>query len=183
MICPNCGTENKPGRKFCGRCAAPLELICPSCGAANEPDMSFCGECGTALLARDLEGARATAVRHSQESQGNMIDDALGVAAQVGIAALEGRVDDAIAGYREAFDQLAAIHMDWLLALLGFEFMSLVGGDHPATREAAARSRAIFERVNAQPWLAKLDALTAPRVGAPPRTSKADSRPVEAPRA
>ena len=51
MVCSNCGTENRPGRKFCGGCAAPLALVCPSCGAANEPDMRFCGECATPLVA------------------------------------------------------------------------------------------------------------------------------------
>ena len=51
MVCSNCGTENRPGRKFCGGCAAPLALLCPSCGAPNEPDMRFCGECATPLAA------------------------------------------------------------------------------------------------------------------------------------
>jgi len=51
MVCSNCGTENRPGRKFCGGCAAPLALLCPSCGVANEPDMRFCGECATPLVA------------------------------------------------------------------------------------------------------------------------------------
>ncbi len=51
MVCSSCGTENRPGRKFCGGCAAPLALVCPSCGAANEPDMRFCGECATPLAA------------------------------------------------------------------------------------------------------------------------------------
>ena len=50
----------------------------------------------------------------------------------------------------EALERLEAIHIEWLVALLGFEFMMLIGTDHPATREAAARSRAIFERIKAQ---------------------------------
>jgi predicted ATPase/class 3 adenylate cyclase len=49
MNCKACGTENRPGRKFCSRCGAPLARSCPACGAANEPDDSFCGECGAAL--------------------------------------------------------------------------------------------------------------------------------------
>ncbi len=49
MSCPNCGTENSPGRKFCGSCGAPLALTCPACGTANEPGVRFCGECGNAL--------------------------------------------------------------------------------------------------------------------------------------
>ncbi len=49
MSCPNCGSQNSPGRKFCGSCGAPLALTCPACGAANEPGARFCGECGSAL--------------------------------------------------------------------------------------------------------------------------------------
>ena len=60
MICSNCGTENRPGRKFCGGCAAPLALVCPSCGAANEPDMRFCGECATPLVAGTIPSPRKT---------------------------------------------------------------------------------------------------------------------------
>ncbi len=49
MICPSCGTENEPGRKFCGECATRLVVACPSCGTANAPTSRFCGECGTPL--------------------------------------------------------------------------------------------------------------------------------------
>ena len=51
MICANCGTENKPGRKFCARCASPLGLVCPNCGAAYDPGDLFCGECASPLTA------------------------------------------------------------------------------------------------------------------------------------
>ncbi len=49
MICPGCGTENEPGRRFCGECGSKLALVCASCGAANTPGAKFCGDCGTAL--------------------------------------------------------------------------------------------------------------------------------------
>ena len=49
MICSNCATENKPGRKFCVRCASPLQAACPNCGAAYDPGDAFCGECATPL--------------------------------------------------------------------------------------------------------------------------------------
>jgi class 3 adenylate cyclase/tetratricopeptide (TPR) repeat protein len=51
VICNACGVENRPGRKFCSACGAPLARACPSCGAANDADDRFCGECGTALAA------------------------------------------------------------------------------------------------------------------------------------
>ncbi len=60
MVCSNCGTENRPGRKFCGGCAAPLAVLCPSCGAANEPEMRFCGECATPLVAGEAPAAPTT---------------------------------------------------------------------------------------------------------------------------
>jgi predicted ATPase/class 3 adenylate cyclase len=49
VTCSNCGTENRPGRKFCSSCGNALAVACPNCGAANEPGDRFCGECGTAL--------------------------------------------------------------------------------------------------------------------------------------
>ncbi len=51
MVCSNCGTENRPGRKYCSECAAPLAAACPACGAANEPGEKFCGECAATLVA------------------------------------------------------------------------------------------------------------------------------------
>src|SRR5438132_11536183 len=52
MRCAACGTENEPGRKFCGECGSPLTLSCPECGTANSPGVKFCGECGAALAAQ-----------------------------------------------------------------------------------------------------------------------------------
>jgi class 3 adenylate cyclase/tetratricopeptide (TPR) repeat protein len=49
VICPQCGTDNSTGRKFCGECGAGLSTACPACGWAVEPGTKFCGECGTAL--------------------------------------------------------------------------------------------------------------------------------------
>jgi class 3 adenylate cyclase/tetratricopeptide (TPR) repeat protein len=49
MQCGSCGTTNRPGRRFCSHCGAPLAVTCPACGAANEPEDRFCGDCGTPL--------------------------------------------------------------------------------------------------------------------------------------
>ncbi len=61
MNCGSCGTENRPDRKFCLRCGAPLAARCPSCGASNEPDAAFCGECGTRLRAAGQAAGDAAA--------------------------------------------------------------------------------------------------------------------------
>ena len=53
--------ENRPGRRFCGRCGSALALACPACGAANDADESFCGDCGAPLA----PGATAGSARQS----------------------------------------------------------------------------------------------------------------------
>ncbi|MDX6656879.1 MAG: hypothetical protein QOH62_1672, partial [Solirubrobacteraceae bacterium] len=55
--CSACGTENRPGRRFCGQCGAALEIECPACGTANDPADRFCGRCGTGLAADAASGA------------------------------------------------------------------------------------------------------------------------------
>ncbi|MEO5918998.1 MAG: zinc-ribbon domain-containing protein, partial [Candidatus Limnocylindrales bacterium] len=49
MTCTTCGTENRPGAKFCMECATPLAAACPSCGTSNAPGAKFCSECATPL--------------------------------------------------------------------------------------------------------------------------------------
>jgi class 3 adenylate cyclase/tetratricopeptide (TPR) repeat protein len=49
MICPSCSQENPAGARFCGGCAAPLEVICVACQAPNPPGNRFCYQCGGVL--------------------------------------------------------------------------------------------------------------------------------------
>src|SRR5258708_23530428 len=49
MVCAACGQTNRPGRKFCAECGAPIARACPGCGTFNEPRERFCGECGASL--------------------------------------------------------------------------------------------------------------------------------------
>jgi len=46
MKCPKCQFENRDVAKFCGKCAAKLEVICSQCGNTNPPDINFCDGCG-----------------------------------------------------------------------------------------------------------------------------------------
>ncbi|HVA85389.1 MAG TPA: adenylate/guanylate cyclase domain-containing protein, partial [Candidatus Saccharimonadales bacterium] len=63
MTCPNCGTDNLAGAKFCSECGTRLAVGCPACGASNAPGARFCNECGT-KLGHDAAGAAgSTAVR------------------------------------------------------------------------------------------------------------------------
>jgi class 3 adenylate cyclase/tetratricopeptide (TPR) repeat protein len=60
VSCPNCGTENPAGQRFCGSCGTALAQTCGSCGAANPPGQRFCGNCGTALAATAPASAPAS---------------------------------------------------------------------------------------------------------------------------
>jgi DNA-directed RNA polymerase subunit M/transcription elongation factor TFIIS len=48
--CPQCGSRNPDGVKFCQECGTRLgaaaKVFCPSCGAENQPGTRFCGGCG-----------------------------------------------------------------------------------------------------------------------------------------
>jgi class 3 adenylate cyclase/tetratricopeptide (TPR) repeat protein len=83
------------------------------------------------------------------------------VAARAGIAALDGRLDEAIASYHDAMARHRAIGSDFAVARAALDLVHLVGGHHPAAREATAEARAIFQRVGAQPYLDLLDAAVA----------------------
>ena len=65
VICSNCGTHNKPGRKFCARCASPLGLACPKCGATYDPGDLFCGECASPLTTGTAPAAAVEAAAMS----------------------------------------------------------------------------------------------------------------------
>ena len=56
-----CGTENRPGAKFCTECGTALSSACPNCGTVNPPTAKFCSECATPLQA-GVRAASAAAV-------------------------------------------------------------------------------------------------------------------------
>jgi class 3 adenylate cyclase/tetratricopeptide (TPR) repeat protein len=58
MRCAKCGADNREGRRFCAKCAAPLARSCPQCGASNEPGENFCGECAAPLVQNPAASAK-----------------------------------------------------------------------------------------------------------------------------
>jgi class 3 adenylate cyclase/tetratricopeptide (TPR) repeat protein len=70
MLCPQCRTENSPGRRFCAGCGASLTPRCRACGFANEPDARFCGGCGEPVALPVAHSPRLTAAStHPQPPQ------------------------------------------------------------------------------------------------------------------
>jgi len=52
IACPNCGTANPSGAKFCNNCGTKLgnaTVKCPNCGHENAAGSKFCSDCGTKL--------------------------------------------------------------------------------------------------------------------------------------
>lgn len=76
IVCPQCGTLNAPGAKFCkddgypltasathstGVLVEPGSVICPTCGATNSAAARFCRKDGTPLGAPQVEGVAGAA--------------------------------------------------------------------------------------------------------------------------
>ncbi len=74
---------------------------------------------------------------------------------RAGLAALEGRGEDAASGYREAFDAWASMDMPIDYAFTAIDALTLLPGD-PATIEATDRARTILTELGAQPLLERL---------------------------
>jgi len=54
IYCPNCGTANRDGSRFCNDCGADLSAAsgrrCPMCSAINPVESTVCNECGARLV-------------------------------------------------------------------------------------------------------------------------------------
>jgi hypothetical protein len=59
VLCPNCGSQNNVGAKFCANCGkslAPVAKVnCPKCGAAMPETMKFCGNCGSPMKPQKIK--------------------------------------------------------------------------------------------------------------------------------
>ena len=139
-----------------------------------------------ALWLGDLDRARSTADRlDAVPDAGTPAVTAARATARAGIAALEGRREAAVGGYLEAFGRLRELGADLLLALAALDAVVLLGPDIADLATVIPEARAIFERVAAAGYLARLDEAlgadaTSVRRGVPPRgrdTAPEVSRP------
>ncbi|MEO7119327.1 MAG: hypothetical protein ABIZ34_10190, partial [Candidatus Limnocylindrales bacterium] len=154
--------------------AGDLALSADEAVRAAEVDLSLAGiylsrGLRPALWARDLERARDIAERLDRDPSTAIPATNGRITAWAGIAALEGRTDEAVDGFLDAISRTRAVGNDVIAAMVALDMVDLLGADHPATREPAAEARIVFERIGAKPYLERLDMVIA---RAPDRTSR-----------
>lgn len=87
---------------------------------------------------------------------------------RAGLAALDDRLDDALPRYRDALRAWRDLGLAWDEALTGIDMATLLDPGDPDVRAAAGRSREILVRLEAAPFIERLDAAMAPESHAGP---------------
>jgi class 3 adenylate cyclase/predicted ATPase len=137
--------------------------------------------CRGALWGRDRERVLRIAARIEAMAETGRIAQAGRTAARAAVAAVEGRDGESIAGYREAIRRWREIGEDFSASLAALDLAVAFGPAEPAVREAADEARAVFVRVGAAPFVARLDAALAatgarqPAAGAPDADRRVES--------
>jgi tetratricopeptide (TPR) repeat protein len=111
-----------------------------------------------AIAAADLARAREALERLRADPSIDENVETSRIVTRAGVAGLEGRRAEAIAGYLDALARCRARNDAFDAARYGLELVRLVGLDEPAVRSAAEEARAIFQRVGARPYLETLEA-------------------------
>jgi hypothetical protein len=110
-----------------------------------------------ATWAREIGPLRELAVRLDAATQANLPwYRAERTRAWASVAALEGRVTEAVAGYREAIRRYVDLGLAFEAARAATAAIALVGADDPQIAGAADEAQALFERLGARPWLTLL---------------------------
>jgi class 3 adenylate cyclase/tetratricopeptide (TPR) repeat protein len=134
----------------------------------------------SALWGHDLDRARDVIRRLDALLSARRDAFAEGTAARAGVDALEGRLDDAAAAFREAIELLRSIGAELDAALMSLDAIEALGADHTFSLAVAPEARSVFVRIGAKPYLARLDAALPPPTATLPSESNASpTRPAE----
>ena len=126
----------------------------------------------SAILARDSIGAREALDRLTINGTRGRVIDVERDTIEAGIAALEGRTADAVAGYRRALSTWGEMGLPWDQAWTTWMAAASLGPEVPEVRAWGAAALAILEQLGATPIVALLhDALGG--IDAVPARSKA----------
>ena len=110
-----------------------------------------------ALWLGDAVAAREDLAAHEVSGFHGPAIEADRATVRAGIAALEGRAADALSFYREALRAWQDLGLAWDDALCGLDMALLLDPADPEVRAAAESSREILVRLEAMPFIARLD--------------------------
>jgi class 3 adenylate cyclase len=139
-------------------------------------ETSYFGAMGLPLAARadlwagDRERVAATADELAAGPWRGTAVETDRASVRAGLAALEGRSADALAGYRDALRSWRDLGCAWDEALAAIDMATLLDPSEPEVRAAADSAREILTRLGARPFLARLEAALA----------RSDTRPTAA---
>jgi hypothetical protein len=115
------------------------------------------------LWARDAADANALLATAVGTGAFGVVQDARLNTIRAGIAAIEGRTAEALALYRDALRGWRETHSVWDEAMTGVDMGELLDPAEPEVAAAINASRAILERLDAKPYLERLNAAAARR--------------------
>ena len=131
-------------------------IVASSCGRAGYAYAAIC-----APWERDRErAAAALADLDSTEAHGRVVDMNRRTI-RAGLPALEGRTGDAQSAFREALAGWRDLGSPWREALTGITMATLLEPADPEVRMAAEAAREILVRLEAAPFIVRLDAALA----------------------
>jgi class 3 adenylate cyclase/tetratricopeptide (TPR) repeat protein len=132
-----------------------------------------------ALWSHDLAGAADDLATFDGDGLQGTVVEADRLTIRAGIAALDGRAADAFPVYRQALRAWRDLGLAWDEALCGIDMATLLDPSDSEVRAAAEVAREILVRLEAAPFIARLDAAMA-RVSDPAGRSAAPTRTASA---
>jgi hypothetical protein len=130
-----------------------------------------------AILAGDATGAREALDSLTLNGTRGRVIDIERETIEAGIAALEGRTDDAVARYRAALSTWGEMRLPWDQAWAAWAAVASLGTDVPEARAWGAAARSILAQLGAAPLVERLDvALGGDDVGSSPKSALASTQ-------
>jgi hypothetical protein len=111
-----------------------------------------------AVWAGDPDRLRRVRDRLANAASGTPVMVSETAGADAALAAADGRIDDATAGFVDVLRRWDELEAHFLRAMVALDFVITVGPREPRARAAGEEARAVFERLRAAPLLARLDA-------------------------
>ena len=147
----------------------------------QNPEVPLGNAIRSAVLLRDAERAATVAAHIAALGQSGDLDRSSELGAQAVVAALTGRVAEALAAFRDAHAIETRLGQRLEAAVIAVHAMELLPGE-PEPRAWAEEARPFLVEFELRPWLERLDAALAVAVPPSREASAAPAAPVVAPR-